>query len=180
MSLKTKNKDWNPSYSFVLTEVSSESKYSKWRDFSNTDPSSSKNLIKQNSRWSKLEDVNLFRTFSSLASDFGFKLSAINLGQCKIPKSMRKFFKRVKELSEWRGTLVELKARIKKIKAAKKFTDRDLRVLRRLLKNELEGTVTMEQVLEQFPGKTLKQIVDYKRKYVTDVYKLSDYSIEWK
>ena len=121
------------------------------------------NTKNENSRWSKREDINLFNIFNSVALDFGLDQSTINLNKGKVHKSMRKFFNKVKELSEWRGTLVELKARIKKIKSSIKFTHRDLRVLKRLLKKEQEGIITMEQVLDQFPGKTLKQIADYKQ-----------------
>ena len=65
-------------------------------------------------------------------------------------------------MADWRGTLIELKDRIIKIKSVTKFTARDIRVLKRYLAKEANGEISMDQVLEQFPGKTLEQVLEFK------------------
>ena len=70
---------------------------------------------------------------------------------------------RLKNLSNWRGTFVELHARIIKILKSSHFTAREIRVLKRLLKLEERGEITMESVLESLPGKSLDSIIQYKQ-----------------
>ena len=61
----------------------------------------------------------------------------------------------------WKGTLIELKDRIIKVRSADKFTARETRVLKRYLSKLADGLVSIEQVLEQFPGKTEEQILEF-------------------
>ena len=43
-----------------------------------------------------------------------------------------------------------------------KFTARDIRLLKRLLREESRGIITIDQVLENFPGKSLSQILAFR------------------
>ena len=44
-----------------------------------------------------------------------------------------------------------------------KFTYRDTRKLKKLLKDQAKGKITMEKILEQFPGKTEDQVVEFQK-----------------
>ena len=88
-------------------------------------------------------------------------MSLIQFNKGKVNKLHRKFLNSLKMEVGWRGTLVELKDRIIKIKSASRFTAREIRVLKRYLLKLANRTVSIEQVLEQFPGKTIKQINEF-------------------
>lgn len=62
----------------------------------------------------------------------------------------------------WKGTIYVLRKRIFKIYNTSKFTSRDLRKLKKLLKDQTKGILTMNQVLDYFPGKTIEQINELK------------------
>ena len=93
---------------------------------------------------------------------YGFDIVKTNFEKGKVWKQHRKFFKELKNKVDWSGTLVELKNRIIKIKSSTRFTARDTRVLKRYLTKEAKEEISMDQVLEQFPGKTLEQIIEFK------------------
>ena len=101
---------------------------------------------------------------------FGIDIAKTSFEKGKVWKLYKKFFKELKLKVDWRGTLVELKNRIVKIKSSTRFTARDIRVLKRYLAKEAKGEISMDQVLEQFPGKTLEQIIEFKNslKYFID------------
>ena len=90
-------------------------------------------------------------------------MSRIKLSKGKVNKLHRDFFKSIKMEAGWRGTLVELKDRIIKIRSADKFTTREMRVLKRYLAKLANGIVSMEQVLEQLPGKSVEQILKFQK-----------------
>ena len=144
--------------------------YLKSRDFS-----TAKKLVNEESychqlRWSKQEDIKLFKTIKDLSYKFGIDIAKTSFEKGKVWKLYKKFFKELKLKVDWRGTLVELKNRIVKIKSSARFTARDIRVLKRYLAKEAKGEISMDQVLEQFPGKTLEQIIEFKNslKYFID------------
>ena len=130
------------------------------RDFSSA--SKTGVIYKQKWRWSKQEDIKLFRVIKDLSLKINFDFSKTKLERGKICKQHRKLFKELKIKAEWKGTLVELKDRIRKITSATKFTARDIRVLKRYLTKEAKGEISMDQVHEQFPGKTLEQVFEFK------------------
>ena len=72
----------------------------------------------------------------------------------------------VKEQHSWKGTIYVLMNRIRKIVKASSFTARDIRLLKRLLKEENQNSISMEEVHSHFPGKTMEQILEFRREYL--------------
>ena len=103
-------------------------------------------------RWTKEDDILMFQVASALVEQDGISIDQIANISGKIPKTFRKLMNKIKQESNWRGTLVELKTRIRKIIHTQSFTERDIRKLKRLLKQQLNGNVTLEFIQEQFPG----------------------------
>ena len=117
-------------------------------------------------RWTKEDDILMFQVASALVEQDGISIDQIANISGKIPKTFRKLMNKIKQESNWRGTLVELKTRIRKIIHTQSFTERDIRKLKRLLKQQLNGNVTLEFIQEQFPGKTLSQILNFRREFL--------------
>lgn len=117
-------------------------------------------------RWTKEDDILMFQVASALVEQDGISIDQIANISGKIPKTFRKLMNKIKQESNWRGTLVELKTRIRKIIHTQSFTERDIRKLKRLLKQQLSGNVTLEFIQEQFPGKTLSQILNFRREFL--------------
>ena len=138
------------------------SSYRRSRDFSWANKMLNKEIKSEKWRWSKQEDVKLFKIIKEFSTKFGFDATKIKFEKGKICKLHRKFFKQLKRMTDWRGTLIELKDRIIKIKSVTRFTARDVRVLKRYLAKEAKEEISMDQVLEQFPGKTLVQVLEFK------------------
>ena len=136
--------------------------YKRARDFSTATKLVNEESYSHQLRWSKQEDIKLFKTIKDLSYKFGIDIVKTNFEKGKVCKQHRKFFKELKNKVDWSGTLVELKNRIIKVKSSTRFTARDIRVLKRYLTKEAKGEILMDQVLEQFPGKTLEQIIEFK------------------
>ena len=68
-------------------------------------------------------------------------MSLMQFSKGKVSKLHRNFFQSLKMEVGWRGTLVELKDRIIKIRSADKFTAREIRVLKRYLLKLADGAV---------------------------------------
>ena len=137
----------------------------KWksRDYSVAKIQEKADFKSKNCRWSKQEDIKLFKVLNSVCQRLNIDMSRIKLSKGKVNKLHRDLFKSIKMEAGWRGTLVELKDRIIKIRSADKFTTREMRVLKRYLAKLANGIVSMEQVLEQLPGKSVEQILKFQK-----------------
>ena len=89
-------------------------------------------------------------------------MTKIEFDKGKVNKLHRNFLNTVKQKVGWKGTLVELKDRIIKVRSSSKFTARESKILKDYLKEFDKKTMSMEQILENFPGKTVDQIFDFK------------------
>ena len=116
-------------------------------------------LINKNTklRWRKSEDKNLCDALKIVLKQNLIELNDF-LQSYKIQKDHSKVLKTVKIMINWKGTIYVLRKRIFKIYNTSKFTSRDLRKLKKLLRDEKKGILTMNQVLDYFPGKTIEQI----------------------
>mmetsp|Transcript_12842 Transcript_12842/g.14687 ORF Transcript_12842/g.14687 Transcript_12842/m.14687 type:complete len:259 (-) Transcript_12842:119-895(-) len=115
-------------------------------------------------RWSKKNDRVMFKIAIEQAALAGVNIEQIARIPGKIQcKATRALLNSIKAHSNWTGTLVELKKRIVKITTAEKFTDREVRILKKLIKMEKRGQITMAFLLEQFPGKTIDHVIEFKK-----------------
>lgn len=104
----------------------------------------------------------MFKHVLTLTAAAGKNISDIVDIAGKIPPHLRPLMNSIKNESKWKGTLVELKNRIRKLVINnKKFVKRDVRKLKKLLK-EKKGKID-ENLLAQFPGKTLEDLEEFKR-----------------
>ena len=107
----------------------------------------------------------MFKTFWDLTQEVGIPLEDFLIKDRRIPKPKREILLKVKELHNWKGTIYVLANRIKKIMKTSKFTARDIRLLKRLLREESWGMITIDQVHDNFPGKSLSQILSFRSEY---------------
>ena len=116
-------------------------------------------------RWSKDDDIVLYSAFKSLIAQHNLDEEDFYNLRGRMTLKVREVLASLLVQCQWRGHIYSLKTRITKIMKSKNFTAREIRKLKRLLKLEKKGTITMSYVLEQFPGKTLKTIQKYQRKH---------------
>lgn len=83
----------------------------------------------------------------------------------KIKNHNLKFFKKLKSISDWKGTASELRDRIQKMILNDKFNQKELKVLNNMIKMECCGVISINDIEDAFPGKSRDQIVMHKQKY---------------
>lgn len=130
-----------------------------------SDTSSMSSESKKN-RWDKEQDKQLFETLKTLCIQAGVDVEEFG----KIEKRMSEFKKHtlneLKEAHNWKGNIYTLRDRIRKRITEDDFTAREKRVLKRLLKQERDGLVSLDYVISQFAGKTMDQVLKYKAKHI--------------
>lgn len=118
-------------------------------------------------RWSKEKDIEMYKQFYRKMRSYGYTIEDFKNNKEKLTKRKRKFLRELKATSGWKCTYQELYKRICRVLTTTHFTARDERRLRRLLRQEIKGKITLERVLEHFPGKTMEQIVKFKEDVFT-------------
>ena len=63
----------------------------------------------------------------------------------------------------WRGKIEALFKRLQTISKKSGFSAREVRLLRNLLYKEQQDMVDLKQIVENFPGRTLSEVVNYQR-----------------
>mmetsp|Transcript_4646 Transcript_4646/g.3911 ORF Transcript_4646/g.3911 Transcript_4646/m.3911 type:complete len:90 (-) Transcript_4646:28-297(-) len=86
-----------------------------------------------------------------------------------MPQDKKKILEKLKDDFNWAGTIYALRDRIKKRLTTTKFTARERRVLNRMLREYHDGKMTIDQVAENFPGKTVEQVEKYKTEFFQNV-----------
>lgn len=62
---------------------------------------------------------------------------------------------------EWKGSRETLFKRLKTISDRSGFSARETRVLKQLLRKEEKGQISLSEVLERFPGRTIEDINEF-------------------
>lgn len=66
---------------------------------------------------------------------------------------------------KWRGDVSTLNERIKKRLQEGNFTAREQRKLKKLLKSNEKGQITIKEIATHFPGKTEEHVAEFKKNY---------------
>ena len=90
-------------------------------------------------------------------------------GRTRLDAEQTEILEALKEKFNWAGHIYSLKNRLIKIMDNTKISAREGRELKRLLRKEHTGEMTLLEILELFPGKTMKQIKEFKKKYEEEV-----------
>lgn len=152
----------------ILDEVEfscSASQKSNTKLWSQLKSQATKKRIPQ-TRWSKADDVELFKAFKVLIEKHGLKEEDFVAMNGRFSGSSKKVLEILLEQCKWKGNIYNLRDRIKKILNEPDFTAREIRRLRKLLREEIAGEITLDKVLEKFPGKSIEKIVEYKQNYL--------------
>lgn len=123
-------------------------------------------------RWSKAHDRALFLTLQDLTKEYGLTLQEFAKIEKRLPPLKKQILEKLTELHNWRGDIYWLRNRIQKRLLEVSFTAREQRVLKRLLKDEVQGSIPLEQIVAHFPGKTLQQVLFFKEKYFNSIKSL--------
>lgn len=113
-------------------------------------------------RWTANDDIRMHKEFLALLSTYSLTQNDFKDSLVKTSKTHKVFLKELATISEWRGTLKSCLKRIQRMFNNQKFTYREARKLKRLLKMNQKGLITMDFILEEFPGKTIANIEEFK------------------
>lgn len=124
----------------------------------------------RNGRWTKEQDRQMFKTLSLLCSQAGIDVNSLLIRDTRISSEKKAVLNQVKDAHSWKGTIYVLKNRIAKLLKQDKFSARDVRLLKRLIREELAGKISFQQISEYFPGKTADHIIQFREEYVKTIH----------
>ena len=110
-------------------------------------------------RWNKYDDIRLFKIIKSELTYSTLTLEHLKKKTRSIALEYKKLLETLIIKAEWKGTIYELRIRIRKVLNNPKLTCRDIRRLKPLLRKHYEGKVSREELLDNFPGRTFAQLV---------------------
>ena len=116
-------------------------------------------------RWSKVDDVILYRAFKRLNALYNLDETDFFDVRGRMSEAMREVLCTLVVECNWKGHIYSLRTRIQRIMKSQAFTARESRKLKRLLKLERKGTIPFSYVIEQFPGKPVETIEMYRQRY---------------
>ena len=116
-------------------------------------------------RWNLNDDIMMFQMFKNMASQNGLSTQSF-LGPIKpVLKAHKHFLKSLMDQTNWKGKLNNLLKRIQKLLKSDSFSSRDIRRLKKLIRMNIKGQASYDEILKQFPGKTMQQIQKFKSTY---------------
>jgi hypothetical protein len=115
------------------------------------------------SRWSKKNDIVLFKHLKTQIESTSLTFSDIQTSSGKKRLELNILLEALKVASNWNGTIINLHKRLIKIISVDGFTARDLRRLKKDLKRYSNGLITQECLEDNFPGRSLEQIMAYSK-----------------
>lgn len=110
-------------------------------------------------RWDKKDNIRLFKIIKSKLLHFDLTMKDLKKTVRKISPEYKQLLEVLKIEAGWKGSIYELRIRIRKVLNNPKLTVRDIRRLKPLLNQYYEGEVTREELLDNFPGKTFSQLI---------------------
>ena len=116
-------------------------------------------------RWCKDDDKAMFDTLCRLMQQQNIPLQdAIQKKQ--ISEEFRNILDQVKALHNWRGSIYVLRKRVKYIISKPNLSAREERELKRLIRQEVLGLISFNEILTHFPGKSEEHIQNFKNDYI--------------
>ena len=110
------------------------------------------------------EDVAFYKTFLDTINQFNLIVDDFEGPKNEVLFEHKHVLKHLVNSSGWRGTTVTCLKRLKLILEKNGFNYRETRKLKRMLKFVKKAKMTIEQVLEHFPGRSHQMIEVFKNK----------------
>ena len=113
-------------------------------------------------RWTNKDDIFLYKSFLNLIN-----LSGLTIEDFKAPieyvlNQHMHIMKQLAKSVNWNGTAAACLNRLQKMLIKSGFSYREARKLKKMLKLVDKNMMTMEQVIEQFPGRSYEMIQEFK------------------
>jgi hypothetical protein len=109
-------------------------------------------------RWSKECDVLMFKEINKLLPSTSITLEDLKVKSGKLTSEISRLLKKTKQAIHWKGTIYELRKRICKVLTCTKFTARDIRKAKKLIRLTKKGKISEQELVDNFPGKSLAEI----------------------
>ena len=122
-------------------------------------------------RWGKEDDKQMFNTLWRLTKQQNLNLNDICESR-QLSKEFKNILVQVKELHNWRGSIYVLRKRVKLILSKSFLSAREERDLKKMLRKEAIGEISMNEIFQQFPGKSETLISNFKAEYTDTLSKL--------
>jgi hypothetical protein len=140
-------------------EADKESKHEG--DNENANSSNMSTTSNSKTRWKFEQDVLLVKVLKELLPSTNITGRDLMKGKGRMSIQFKQLMTACKQKAEWKGTIYELRSRISKKLNRTKFTAREERKVKRLLRLYLDGQINLELLLESFPWKSQEQIFQY-------------------
>ena len=113
-------------------------------------------------RWTNKDDIFLYKSFLNLIN-----LSGLTIEDFKAPIEyvLNRHMHIIRQLAKsinWKGTAAACLNRLQKMLIKNGFSYRESRKLKKMLKLVDKNKMTIEQVIEQFPGRSYEMIQEFK------------------
>jgi len=105
----------------------------------------------------------MFKVINRLIITSNVSMSDLKKKNGALPLDLRQLLFTIKDQSEWKNSIYELRKRIAKVLNTSAFTARDIRRAKSLIKSFEKGLIKEKELLENFPGKTLQQILKFQK-----------------
>lgn len=109
------------------------------------------------SRWGRIEDRSAYEVFRNYLNETDLTVEEV----FRKPKSKRAtlFLESLGKQCGWKRELIYFEQRLKKLNDLKTFSVREMKLLRRTIRRQKKvGEIDWDQVLYNFPGKTMDMI----------------------
>ena len=113
-------------------------------------------------RWKNEHDVPLYKSFLHLINQNGLTIDDF---KAPIEYVLNRHMHIIRQLAKsinWKGTAAACLNRLQKMLIKSGFSYRESRKLKKMLKLVDKNKMTMEQVIEQFPGRSYEMIQQFK------------------
>lgn len=107
-------------------------------------------------RWGRAEDKNLYRVLRELEANGTLTLEEILQTSTRHNIYNNKGIHELMRLSEWKGHAKNIVRRIQRLSKPQSLSAREMKLFKRLYKKQkVDGTPNYEEMLYEFPGKTI-------------------------
>ena len=117
-------------------------------------------------RWTSEEDIALYKSFLDLIKEADLTVNDFKGHPQEILFIHLTLIRKLVKLSKWKGTAGACLRRLQKMFYKNGFNYRESRKLKRMLKLVSKNRMTIEEVIENFPGRSLEMIEEFKQKHL--------------
>ena len=123
-----------------------------------------KNKPNRKMRWNRNNDIDLFKHLRVLLPLTSLSNLHLYPKKGRVSTEYKWVLNKLKQAIKWKGNIYDLRRRISRVLTMTEFTCRDIRRVKALTKKYYNEEITQQDLCDNFPGKTLQQILKFRKK----------------